>query len=255
MRKRRNPERRGSWLFAAAACAVVLTTSAAARARSFPPLGPAGAAADAFPKPDRPVAEVVSPIWASERERDRADEVGQVARGLDVTRGMTVADIGAGSGYYTVRLAKLVGPSGRVLAEDITPGYLGKLAQRIGKLGLTNVSLGLGAPQDPQLPPASVDRAVLIHMYHEIAQPYGFLYNLAAAMKPGGRVGIVDLDRAPEYHGTPPALLRCELAAVGYRETGWTTLRGDVGYLAIFEAPSAADRPPPRSIKPCRAPA
>ena len=247
--------KRGLRGLTALSVALTVTGGAAALARSFPLLGPAGAPAGAFPKPDRPVAEVISPIWASEKERDRVDEVGQVARGLEIAPGMTVADIGAGSGYYTVRLAKAVGPSGGVLAQDVTPDYLAKLARRVEKLGLKNVQLGLGAPHDPRLPPGLVDRAVLIHMYHEIAQPYGFLFNLAAAMKPGGRVGIVDLDRAPQNHGTPPTLLRCELAAVGYRETGWTTLRGDVGYLAVFEAPSAADRPPPDKIKPCHAPA
>jgi len=89
-------------------------------------------------------------------------------------------------------------------------------------------------------------------MYHEIAQPFGLLHNLAAAMKPGGRVGIVDADDVPARHGTPPALLACELAAAGYRPTGFTTLDGGVGYLATFEAPASDARPSPGSIRPCR---
>ena len=109
-----------------------------------------------------------------------------------------------------------------------------------------------GEPHDPRLPPDSLDAAVLVHMYHEIAQPFGLLHNLAAAMKPGGRVGIVDADDVPARHGTPPALLACELAAAGYRQTGFSVLEGGVGYLAIYEAPAAADRPDPAAIRPCR---
>jgi hypothetical protein len=87
-------------------------------------------------------------------------------------------------------------------------------------------------------------------MYHEIAQPYALLFNLAGAMKPQSLVGIVDLDRPTNEHGTPPALLRCELAAVGYREVGFHELQGDVGYLATFEAP--LQPPSPSAIVPCR---
>jgi hypothetical protein len=71
-------------------------------------------------------------------------------------------------------------------------------------------------------------------------------------MKPGGKVGIVDADDVPSRHGTPPALLACELTAAGYRQTGFSVLEGGVGYLAIYEAPAAADRPNPGAIRPCR---
>ena len=84
----------------------------------------------------------------------------------------------------------------------------------------------------------------------KIAEPYAFLYNLAPALKPGARVGIVDLDRPTPEHGTPPKLLRCELAAVGYREVAFHTLTGDAGYPGIFEPP--AKRPQPSAIVPCR---
>src|SRR4051794_1816466 len=93
------------------------------------PLGPPGAPASAFPKPDRPVAGIVAPQWALEKEREAADEFGQVARLLGIRPGETVADIGAGSGYYALRLAKAVGPEGRVLAEDVTPRYLADLSR------------------------------------------------------------------------------------------------------------------------------
>lgn len=216
------------------------------------PLGPPGLPASAFPKPDRPVAEIVTPLWAAEAARDKVDEVGQVARLMRIVPGETVADIGAGSGYYVVRLGRIVGPRGRVFGEDVIPTYLATLEKRVREEGHANVTVVRGEPHDPRLPPNSVDAAVLVHMYHEIRQPYGLLHNLAAAMRPGGRIGIVDDDDIPARHGTPPALLRCELTAAGFRETGFSVLKGGSGYLAIFEAPAASARPDPAEIKPCK---
>ncbi|KAB1074946.1 class I SAM-dependent methyltransferase [Methylobacterium planeticum] len=234
------------------ALAVLSALLLAAPARAAGPLGPPGARASAFPKPDRPVAEIVAAQWALEKDREKADEFGQVARLMRFAPGETVADIGAGSGYYALRLSRSVGPQGRVLAEDVTPRYLADLEARVRRAGLANVTVVRGEPHDPRLKPASVDAAILIHMYHEISQPYGLLHNLAAAIRPGGRVGIVDADDIPSRHGTPPALLRCELSAAGYRETGFSTLEGGVGYLALFEAPAPERRPDPAAIRPCR---
>ena len=217
------------------------------------PMSPPGRQASDFPKPDRPVAEIISPTWATERERDAVDEAGQVIRLLGIGPGMQVADLGAGSGYYTVRLGRLLGPAGRVFAEDITPTYLRDLDARIAREKLTNVTVVAGEDHDPRLPPASVDVAILIHMYHEIAQPFGLLHNLVPALRPGGRLGIVDLDRRPENHGTPRALLRCELERAGFRPTGFHQLKNDPAYLAIFDPPRAEDRPDPRTIAPCSA--
>ena len=109
----------------------------------------------------------------------------------------------------------------------------------------------LGEPHDPRLPASSLDAAILVHMYHEIAQPYAFLYNLAPAMKRGARVGIVDLERPTSEHGTPIELLRCELTAVGYREIATSQLEGDGGYLAVFSPPENAGRKSPRDIVAC----
>ncbi|GJD29450.1 2-phytyl-1,4-beta-naphthoquinone methyltransferase, chloroplastic [Methylobacterium adhaesivum] len=215
------------------------------------PPGPPGAPASAFPDPDRPVAEIIAPLWASEAERDAIDEVGQVIRLMDIRPGQTVADIGAGSGYYTVRLAERVGPEGHVFAEDVTPLYLAGLERRVRKAKLAQVTVVRGEPHDPRLPAASLDAAVLVHMYHEIAQPFGLLHNLAAMMKPGGRVGIVDADTIPSRHGTPLPLLRCELAVMGYHEIGVTVLHGGSGYLAVFEAPAVAARPEPATVRSC----
>lgn len=231
--------------------ALVLLGTASSQA--IEPLGPAGAPARAFPKPDRPVAAIVSPVWGSEKKRDAADEAGQLVRLLGLKRGMTVADLGAGSGYHTVRLARALGPESRILAQDVMPKYLEQLVKRVDGEGLTNVTVGLGEAHDPRLPPGSVDVALLAHVYHEIAQPFAFLHNLVPALKPSGRLAIVDLDRPTREHGTPRELLRCELAAVGYRQVDFSWLAGNIGYLAVFAPPNEADRPQPGAIKPCRA--
>jgi len=204
-----------------------------------------------FPAPQRPVAPIVSPSRSSEQRRDFLNEDGKIARILELKPGMTIGDIGAGSGYHTVRLSPLVGPTGSVIAEDVTRDYLVELARRVAQLKLTNVVLALGEPHDPRLPASSLDAVILVHMYHEIAQPYAFLYNLAPALKPGARVGIVDLERPIEEHGTPIELLRCELSAVGYREIATHQLAGDSGYLAVFSPPGDAGRKSPRDIVAC----
>lgn len=231
---------------------IALAAVVALPAFAAEPIGPPGLPASAFPKPDRPVAEIITPLWAAEADRDKVDEVGQVARLMKIGSGDTVADIGAGSGYYVVRLSRIVGPNGRIFGEDVIPSYLADLSRRVREEKLSNVTVVRGEAHDPRLPPNSVDAAVLVHMYHEISQPYGLLHNLAQAMRPGGRIGIVDDDDIPARHGTPPALLRCELSAAGYRETGFSVLKGGSGYLAIFEAPAAGARPDPAGIVPCK---
>jgi SAM-dependent methyltransferase len=211
-----------------------------------------GLPAAVFPKPDRPVADIVSPIWHDEKERDAAGEPRQVIRLLGVKSGMTIADIGAGSGYYVVRLSPIVGPRGRIIAEDVVPEYLQDLRKRVHVLGLQNVAITLGEPHDPRLPAGSLDIAIMVHMYHEIAQPYALLYNLVPAFKPSARVGIIDAFEPTSEHGTPPSLLRCELAAVGYREISFDRLTGSNAYLAIFMPPSVSSRTRPETIVACK---
>jgi SAM-dependent methyltransferase len=236
---------------ARAATLIAVLNATCASAANIGYLAPPGVPAKAFPAPLRPVAPIVSPSRSAEDRRDDLDEDGEIARLLEIKPGMTVADIGAGSGYHTVRLSPRLGPTGTVMAEDVTRNYLAELARRIGRLKLTNVKLALGEPQDPRLPASSLDAAILVHMYHEIAQPYAFLYNLAPALKPGARVGIVDQERPTPEHGTPIELLRCELSAVGYRAIATYQLAGDGGYLAVFAPPDAASRKSPRDIIPC----
>jgi SAM-dependent methyltransferase len=213
------------------------------------PLGPAGLASNAFPKPIRPVAPIVSEIWSTEAARDRDGEADQVMDVLGIGPGMTIADVGAGSGYYTVRLARRVGAGGRVIAEDVVPRYLDDLQRRIERERLGNVILGLGDPHDPRLPPGAVDLVLMVHMYHEVEQPFGLLYNLLPALRAPARVAVIDLDQPTVQHGTPHALLVCEFHALGFREIQWRWLHRKGAYLAVFEPP--AERPAPDQIKPC----
>lgn len=216
------------------------------------PLAAPGAPARDFPAPSRPVADVITDTWSNEDTRDRAGEADTVMALLRVGPGMRVADVGAGSGYYTVRLSRRVGPGGRVVAQDIMPEYLRRLRDRVRREGLANVTVALGDPHDPRLPAASADLVMLVHMYHEVEQPYAFLHNLRRAVAPGGRVAVVDLDRATNRHGTPTALLRCEFAAAGYRQTALHTLPEGSGYLAVFTPEGEA--PAPGAMRACPAP-
>jgi SAM-dependent methyltransferase len=222
--------------------------------------GPLGEPAASFPAPSRPVAGIVAPRWTNEDDRDDAGEFARVAKLADVRAGMHVADIGAGDGYYVVRLAGIVGATGLVYGEDIVADYLRLLEERVRREGLANVRLTRGEAHDPRLPTGAIDIAFMIHMYHEIDQPFGLLYNLATSLKPGGRLVILDLDRPTFGHGTPPALLRCELNAVGYRELSMARTGGEE-FVAVFEAPKAEARPTPAAIRakasatPCPAPA
>jgi predicted methyltransferase len=233
----------------AALLAAAFAISSAAQDFLAQPGMPGGA----FPKPRRPVASIVSPIWHNEKERDDADEVGQLARLLGIKSGMTVADVGAGSGYDVTRLSPIVGAGGLIIAEDVVPEHVRSLRDRVRDLGLQNVTTALGEPHDPRLPAGSVDIAILVHMYHEIAQPYALLYNLLPALKPDGRLAIVDSFKQTSSHGTPPALLRCETAAVGYREIGFHRLKHLDAYLAIFAPPSLTGRTRPEAIVACKA--
>lgn len=205
-------------------------------------------AASPFPEPHRPVSPISS-RYLNEDERERVGEFQTVAQLAEIRSRMSVADIGAGGGYYTVRLSPLVGPKGRVLAEDIVPATIRALAQRIQRERLDNVAIRLGQPNDPQLPPASFDRVFMIHMYHEIARPSEFLWNLRAALKSDARVIVVDADRPTDRHGTPQRLLVCEFNALGYALTRFERLPDSESYFAQFEARNP--RPEPRDIPSC----
>jgi ubiquinone/menaquinone biosynthesis C-methylase UbiE len=202
-----------------------------------------------FPKAERAVAPIVSDQFSTEDARDRLGEAEEVMRIAGVAAGMSVADIGAGEGYYTVRLAPVVGRTGRVLAEDIVPEVRDRLALRVQRENLDNVSVRLGTPDDPRLPAGSFDRIFLVHMYHEVSNPYAFLWNLRTGLKANGQVVVVDADRPTKRHGIPPAQLACEMAALGLAPVQEVRLTGGESFVMTFRAARA--RPKPSAIRPC----
>lgn len=206
-------------------------------------------ATNSFPKAGRDVAPIVGQSFSTEDARDRLGEAEEVMRLAEVAAGMSVADIGAGEGYYTVRLAPIVGRRGRVLAEDIVSETRDRLAERVQRENLNNVAVKLGTPEDPMLPAGSFDRIFMVHMYHEVTEPYEFLWNLRAGLKPDGLVIVVDSDRPVKRHGMPPRQLICEFAALGLAPVKTSRLTGGDAYFAAFRI--AGPRPEPGAIKPC----
>ena len=203
----------------------------------------------AFPKAQRDVAAIVSDSFSTEDARDRLGEAEEVIAFAGIKPGMSVADIGAGEGYYTVRLSRSVGAKGRVLAEDIFPEVRDRLAIRVQREGLDNVAVRLGLPDDPKLPAPSFDRIFLVHMYHEVEEPYAFLWHLRDGLKPGGVVVVVDAQRPVKKHGMPPVLLQCEFASLGLTRLREAPLAGSDAYMALYSASNP--RPQPSAIKPC----
>ncbi|MEO8201588.1 MAG: methyltransferase domain-containing protein [Gemmatimonadota bacterium] len=204
-----------------------------------------------FPPVYRPGLRIRTPEWGSEASRDQRGEAEKVMDWLSIRTGDRVAHIRAGRGYYTLRLARRLGQTGILYAEDENPGYLAELRGRLEREGFPFVLVVQGEGGDPRLPPGSVDIAILDHRYHEIENPYEFFYRLFPSLAPGARLGIIEEERPTDHEGTPAALLRCELGALGYRETQFTFLTPSTAYLAIFVAPEAL--PPVSQIRACGA--
>ena len=202
-----------------------------------------------FPLPDRPVSELGANQFSTEAQRDSQGEALRVMDMAAIEEGMTVADIGAGEGYYTVRLAERVGADGRVLAQDIDRGAIERLGRRVERERLDNVSIKFGAEDDPRLPAESFDRVFLVHMYHEVAEPYAFLWRLWPSLEEGGKVIVVDIDRPTDQHGIAPSLLSCEFERVGFRLDRMERAPELSGYYAQFSR--GATRPDPEDIVPC----
>lgn len=188
-----------------------------------------------FPLPDRPVAPLNSDEFKDEAARDERGEAQTVMDLANIADGMTVADIGAGEGYYTVRLAERVGESGRVTAQDIDREALSRIARRVERERLQNISIKPGAVDDPRLPADSFDRIFLVHMYHEVGEPYAFLWRMWPALTQTGQIIVVEVDRPTNAQGIPPALLFCEFESVGYRLIEFIEKPEIKGYFARFE--------------------
>ena len=138
--------------------------------------------------------------WLERESRAREERPELLLRQLALAPGMTVADVGAGTGYYTWQLAKQVGPGGRVYAVDVQPEMITLLNSQMAKRGVRNVVSVLGSETSVKLPPASVDLAIMVDVYHELAYPSEVLDSIVGALKPGGRVVFV------EYRAEDPAV-------------------------------------------------
>jgi ubiquinone/menaquinone biosynthesis C-methylase UbiE len=204
-----------------------------------------------FPAPDRPIAKVVSNEFSNEDARDGRGEAQVVMDLANIRPGMTVADIGAGEGYYTVRLADRVGADGRVLAQDISREALERLGRRVEKERLENISIKLGEAADPQLPTDSFDRIFMVHMYHEVTDPYAFLWRMWPALNAGGQIIVVESESPVGRHGLPHTLLFCEFEAIGYVLVEYVERPDIKGYFARFERGKA--RVEPEAIAVCNA--
>lgn len=205
--------RRSSLALAAVLAAAALTVCATGTQARHPVSG----------RPIAPVMGHEGAAWLERPEREREEAPARAIAALQIQPGQTVADIGAGSGYYAERLAQVVGPTGRVYATDIQPEMLALIQRKIDDRQITNIELVLGTESEARLPDAAIDLAIMVDVYHELAQPQRFLESVKRALKPGGRLVLL------EYRKEDPAVpiklehkmsvreARLELEASGFR--------------------------------------
>ncbi len=170
--------------------------------------------------------------------RDERLQINRVMDLLGVRSGKSVADIGAGSGWFTVRAAKRVGATGTVYAVDINPEAVRYIEDRTAKEHISNVKTILSKPNDPQLPRDSVDAVLLLKTYHEVAQPVELLRNLRPALRSGAKLGIIDRNGNGEDHGIESEVVVREAKEAGYRLIDkYDFVKGDkMDYFLVFTA-------------------
>jgi predicted methyltransferase len=152
----------------------------------------------------REIAQVMGPggiPWLERAERESEEQPARTIAALAIRPGSTVADLGAGSGYYSFRIAPLVGAEGKVLAIDIEPSMLAAIDARARREGVRNVQTVRSSASDPHLPPDSVDLVLMVDVYHELEYPYEVMQKVRESLKPGGRVALV------EYRAEDPAVM------------------------------------------------
>ncbi len=170
-------------------------------------------------------------------KRDTNLQVNRVMDLLNVRAGARVADIGAGSGWFSVRAARRVGPSGEIFAVEINREYLAHIRERAAQEKLTNIRTILGRGNDPLLAPASVDAVLLLKTYHEIAQPGELMRHVREALRKGGRVGIIDRHGKGDDHGLDAPIVIDEMRRAGFTlkaQHDFVKADGD-DYFLIFE--------------------
>lgn len=171
-------------------------------------------------------------------DRDKKLHVDRVIDLLGIAPGKSVADVGAGSGWFTVRAAAKVGPTGSVYAEDINPEAIDYITHRAAKENLPNIHPILGLVDDTKLPPGSVDAVLILKTYHEFAHPIPLMKKLKVSLKPGAKIGIIDRNGNGADHGIMPDVIEREMAQAGYKRIGKYDFTKDDGqdYFLIFAA-------------------
>jgi ubiquinone/menaquinone biosynthesis C-methylase UbiE len=161
--------------------------------------------------------------WLERSEREQEENTSLLLQNLALKPGEVVADIGAGSGYHVVRMAPMVGPAGKVVAVDVQPEMISYLRNRLKKEKITNVDLVLGSDSSCRLPPGYIDKMLLVDVYHEFEYPWQMARSMLQALKPGGRLYLVEFRAEDpdvpikEVHKMSEKQSRLELEAAGFR--------------------------------------
>jgi ubiquinone/menaquinone biosynthesis C-methylase UbiE len=161
--------------------------------------------------------------WLTRPERIQEEDPDRMLATLDIKKGSVVADIGAGVGYHVWRLAEIVGPTGKVIGEDIQDGMLRLLKKNIDERKLRNVEIILGTPTDPKLPQNALDLVLMVDVYHEFSEPVTMLKHIQNALKPDGRVVLIEFrkedPRVPiqPLHKMSVEEVRSELEPLGFK--------------------------------------
>lgn len=176
----------------------------------------------AIPQAEQPQRPTSTPYTGdlSIFEKPGRDERLQIQRVMDllgIKAGSSVADIGAGSGWFSMRAAARVGASGVVYAQDINPDAMKYIEDRTHKEKVSNVKTVLGSPDDPKLPSHSVDAVLLLKVYHEVAHPVVLMTNLKPSLRPGAKVGIIDRNGNGTDHGLDSDVVKREMSEAGFR--------------------------------------
>ena len=139
-----------------------------------------------------PVMGLSGADWLDREEREREEQPEKAIAQLNLKPGMMVGDVGAGTGFYSIRMAKLIGPAGIVYANDIQPGMLDKLHERATAANVANIVTVLGSETDPKLPPGKLDLVVMVDVYHELSRPQRMLEGIRDSLKLGGRLVLLE---------------------------------------------------------------
>ena len=170
-----------------------------------------------------PVMGVGGADWLVRPERIQEEEPDRMLAALDIKKGSVVADIGAGVGYHVWRLAEIVGPTGKVIGQDIQEGMIELMKRNVEGRKLRNVEIILGTPVDPRLPQASIDLVLMVDVYHEFSEPVTMMRQIQRALKPSGRVALVEFRKEDPnvpiqpLHKMSVQDVRSELEPLGFR--------------------------------------